>query len=60
MWKDLTMSERATLIKLGVDNGITNLKDIRDSYNQYKDGGYKPSAKIKKENIHMGRFFNEN
>lgn len=48
MWKDLTMSERAALIKLGVDNGIINLKDIRDSYNQYKDGGYKPSAKIKK------------
>lgn len=49
MWKDLTMSEKAALIKLGVNNGIINLRDIRDSYNQYKDGGYKPSAKIKKQ-----------
>lgn len=48
MWKDLTMSERAALIKLGVANGITNLDDIRDSYNQYKNGGYKPSASIKR------------
>lgn len=38
MWKDLTMKERAALIKLGVDNGVTNLEDIRDSYNQYKKG----------------------
>lgn len=39
MWKDLTMSERAALIKLGVDNGVTNLKDIRDTYNKYAEGG---------------------
>lgn len=39
MWKDLTMSEKAALIKLGVDNGVTNLSDIRDSYNTYAGGG---------------------
>lgn len=39
MWKDLSMKERASLIKLGVDNGIYNLNEIRDSYNQYAEGG---------------------
>jgi GH24 family phage-related lysozyme (muramidase) len=48
MWKDLSMLERAALIKLGVDNGVYDVGKIKDSYNQYKDGGYKPSAAIKK------------
>lgn len=49
MWKDLSMSERAAFIKLGVDNGIYDINEIRDSYNKYKDGGYKPSSRIKKQ-----------
>lgn len=48
MWKDLSMSERAAFIKLGVDNGVYDINEIRDSYNKYKDGGYKPSSSIKK------------
>ena len=48
MWKDLSMSERAAFIKLGVDNGIYDINEIRDSYNKYKDGGYKPSSSIRK------------
>ena len=48
MWKDLSMLERAALIKLGVDNGVYDIDEIKDSYNQYKDGGYKPSSSIKK------------
>ena len=48
MWKDLSMSERATFIKLGVDNGVYDMNEIRDSYNKYKDGGYKPSSSIRK------------
>ena len=39
MWKDLSMSERAAFIKLGVDNGVYDINEIRDSYNKYKDGG---------------------
>lgn len=49
MWKDLSMSEKAAFIKLGVDNGIYDINEIRDSYNKYKDGGYKPSSRIKKQ-----------
>jgi hypothetical protein len=48
MWKDLSMLERAALIKLGVDNGVYDIDEIKNSYNQYKDGGYKPSFSIKK------------
>lgn len=56
MWNDLNIKDKAELIKLGVLNGVTNLNDIRTTYNIYKDspvrayknGGYKPSASIKK------------
>ncbi len=48
MWKDLSMLERAALIKLGVDSGVYNIDEIKNSYNQYKNGGYKPSSTIKK------------
>lgn len=48
MWKDLSMLERAALIKLGVDNGVYDIDEIKNSYNQYKNGGYKPSSSIKK------------
>ena len=48
MWKDLSMSERAAFIKLGVDNGVYDINEIRDSYNKYKDGGYKPSVSIRR------------
>ena len=48
MWKDLSMLERAAFIKLGVDNGVYDINEIKDSYNKYKDGGYKPSSSIRK------------
>lgn len=38
-WNDLSMTDRAAYIKLGVDNGVTNLKVIRDTYNKYNKGG---------------------
>lgn len=34
------MSDRAKYIKLAVQNGITDLSQIRDTYNSYADGGY--------------------
>lgn len=49
MWKDLSMLERAAFIKLGVDNGVYDINEIKDSYNKYKDGGYKPSSRIKNQ-----------
>lgn len=36
IWDNLSMTERAQYIKLGVDNGCTNLKNIREAYNSYK------------------------
>ena len=38
-WNDLSMADRAKYIKLGLDNGIINLKVIRDTYNKYNKGG---------------------
>ena len=38
-WDDLSMTDRAAYIKLGLDNGITDLKVIRDTYNKYNEGG---------------------
>lgn len=40
MWDKLSMSERAKYIQLAVQNGITDVNSIRDTYNQYKSGGY--------------------
>lgn len=38
-WSALSMLERADLIKLYVNNGITSLDDIKKDYNSFSDGG---------------------
>lgn len=38
-WSALSMKERADLFKLYVNNGITNIRDIRKHYNSFGDGG---------------------
>ena len=38
-WSALSMKERADLFKLYVNNGITNIRDIRKHYNSFSDGG---------------------
>lgn len=41
-WDNLSMADRASYIKLALDNGIMDLKVVRDTYNQvnkYPDGG---------------------
>lgn len=38
-WSALSMSERADLIKLYVNNGITSLNDIKKDYNSFAPGG---------------------
>lgn len=40
MWRDLTMRQKADLMKLGVQNGVTDLNQIKRIYNIYADGGY--------------------
>lgn len=42
-WNELSMADRTNYIRLGLDNGITNLKLIKDTYNEYANGGYKDS-----------------
>lgn len=49
MWKDLSMGERAALIKIAVDSGVHSIDDIVNTYNSYANGGYKPSSRIKKQ-----------
>lgn len=38
-WGNLSMKEKADIMKVAVQNGITNLQDIRDRYNDFAEGG---------------------
>ena len=39
MWNELSMKEKADIIKVGVKHGITRLADIRAKYNEFALGG---------------------
>lgn len=47
-WNELSLKDKADYIKESVNNDIYNLSDIRNRYNMYANGGYKPSESIKK------------
>ena len=47
-WNELSLKDKDDYIKESVNNGIYNLSDIRNRYNIYANGGYKPSESIKK------------
>ena len=47
-WNELSLKDKADYIKESVNNGIYNLSDIKNRYNMYANGGYKPSESIKK------------
>ena len=52
-WDKLSMQEKAQLIKLSVDNGVSSLKQIRDAYNLYANGSnlaHKKSGEEEGEN----------
>lgn len=53
-WNELSMADKAKYIQLGVQNGITSLDDIRDTYNSYTEGGYLENTIYKTRN---GEFF---
>ena len=40
MWDKLSMAEKAHIIALGVQSGITDLNNIRQRYNSFARGGY--------------------
>lgn len=47
MWKDLSMKDRAALIKMGVANGFRDIKDIQEIYNhKFDKGGDLDNSKI--------------
>lgn len=37
MWDNLSMAERAKIIKIGVESGLVNMNDIRQAYKIYKE-----------------------
>ena len=39
MWKDLTLNQKSDLMKLYVQNGITDLNQIINHYNKFENGG---------------------
>lgn len=47
-WNELSLKDKADYIKESVNNGIYNLSNIKNRYNMYANGGYKPSESIKK------------
>ena len=47
-WNELSMRERAAIIKVGVANGITNLKEIR---NKFEEGGPKETLGVVKDDV---------
>lgn len=38
-WDELSMKEKADMIRVAVDNGITTLPEIREKYNEFAMGG---------------------
>lgn len=38
-WSDLTLEEKAGVMSIAVNNGITSLSDIKKLYNSYAEGG---------------------
>lgn len=38
-WNDLSMKDKASYIRMGVENGITDLDAIREIYNKFAEGG---------------------
>lgn len=51
-WNALTMAEKAEMMKVAVQNGITTLPEIRKRYNEFAKGGYIPSDRIKDRITH--------
>lgn len=49
-WDNLTMSQKQALMKIYVNNGITNLNEIVNHYNRYAEGGPVESTELPKTN----------
>lgn len=40
MWEDLSLKEKAEMMRIGIQNGISDLNHIKEAYNEYSKGGY--------------------
>lgn len=58
-WDSLSMADRTNYIKLGLDNGISDLKAVRDAYNKYADGGNSKQGYIREDLQNPISFDNE-
>ena len=38
-WDNLSMSEKSEMMRVAIKNGITNLGEIRQKYNEFAEGG---------------------
>ena len=52
LWDDLSMTERAEMMRVAVNNGITDLPTIRQKYNEFAKGGPKRDYNTWKKLIH--------
>lgn len=59
-WDKLSMQEKAQLIKLSIDNGVSSLKQIRDTYNLYSSGGKKKSTVNRPRDIDEAIYISRN
>lgn len=48
-WDTLSLADKAEMMRVAIDNGITTLPEIRKVYNEYAAGGYKPSDRLQKD-----------
>lgn len=44
-WQNLTALQKAQIIKFAIQNGVPDIKTIRDTYNLYANGGNLPHKK---------------
>lgn len=49
-WDNLSMQEKSEMMKVAVRNGITDLKTIREKYNEFAEGGNLPENDLSETN----------
>lgn len=56
-WEDLSITEKAAIMKSAVKNGVTNLQDIRREYNEFSKGGPKKKSSVNPTAQRAMRYF---
>ena len=56
-WEDLSITEKAAIMKSAVKNGVTNLQDIRREYNEFSKGGPKKKSSVSPTAQRAMRYF---